>query len=183
MFLDNILKRFTKEESKPILDAGNRELFDSLDQEFYTKYENGWRREDKGEGMVVLERLVIDYWKPRYLLDTRAHKAYEVMSADLKLVIVRDEDIDWDSLKTLSADLMAKVRRRDAFFPTMIRGFHNGKAELEWQINPDGRYYMDEDGYGMTDDVEVTLSGKIDRRGRVVEKMHYTPWTVRPNVG
>lgn len=175
MFLDNILKRFTKEESKPILDAGNRELFDSLDQEFYTKYENGWRREDKGEGMVVLERLVIDYWKPRYLLDTHANKAYEVMSADLKLLTVHDEDIDWDSLKSLSADMMDKVRSRDAYFPTMIRRFRGDMAELEWQINPDGRYYMDEDGYGMTDDVEVTLVGKIDRTGRVVEKLHYMP--------
>ena len=179
MFLENILKRFTKEESKPDLDAGNRELFDSLDQEFYTKYENGWRREDKGEGMAVLERLVIDYWKPRYLLDTRAHKAYEVMSADLKLLIVHDEDIDWDSLRSLSPDLMAKIRSRDAFFPTMIRGFQNGKAELEWQINPDGRYYMDDDGFGMTDDEQVALYGVIDRTGRVVEKMHYKPQTLR----
>ena len=48
-------------------------------------------------------------------------------------------------------------------------------AELEWQINPDGRYYMDEDGFGMTDDVEVALVGNIDRTGRVVEKIHYMP--------
>jgi hypothetical protein len=49
----------------------------------------------------------------------------------------------------------------------------NGIAELEWQLNPDGRYYMDDDGFGMTDDEEVTLLGTIDRTGRVVEKIHY----------
>lgn len=151
------------------------ELYKLLDQEFYTKYEYGWRREDKGEGMAVISRLVIDYWKPRYLLDTRAHKAYEMMSPDLKLLTIRDDDIDWDSLKTLSSDLIAKVHLREAFFPTMIRRFCNGTAELEWQINPDGRYYMDEDGFGMTDDEEVALIGKIDRNGRVVEKLRYNP--------
>ena len=179
MSLFDYFKRRHGTKTDQLTEPDNKELFDSLDQEFYTKYENGWRREDKGEGMAVLERLVIDYWKPRYLLDIRAHKAYEVMSADLKLLIVRDEDIDWDSLKSLSPDLMAKVRSRDAFFPTMIRGFRGGKAELEWQINPDGRYYMDDDGFGMTDDEQVALYGTIDRTGRVVEKMHYKPQTLR----
>lgn len=155
--------------------SADRELYDSLDQEFYTKYEYGWQRSDMGEGMAVISRLVIGYWKPRYLLDTLAHRAYEVMSADLKLLIVRDEDIDWDSLKSLSSDMVDKVRSRDAYFPTMIRRFRGDMAELEWQINPDGRYYMDEDGFGMTDDVEVALVGKIDRTGRVVEKIHYIP--------
>lgn len=150
-------------------------LYDELNDEFYTKSEYGWQRADLGEGMAILARLVVDYWKPRYLLDTRAHKAYEFMSADLKLLTVRDEDIDWNSLLSLSSDLIAKIRRREAIYPTMIRGFRGGKAELEWQINPDGRYYMDEDGFGMTDDEEVTLLGTIDRTGHVVEKLHYRP--------
>lgn len=38
------------------------------------------------------------------------------------------------------------------------------------QINPDGRYFADEDGYGMTDDEEITLVGYIDRRGKAVGK-------------
>lgn len=153
----------------------NLRSFEELDGEFYTKSEYGWQRADLGEGMAVLARLVVDYWKPRYLLDTRAHKAYEFMSADLKLLTVRDEDIDWNSLLSLSSDSIAKIRRREAIYPTMIRGFRGGKAELEWQINPDGRYYMDEDGFGMTDDEEVTLLGTIDRTGHVVEKLHYRP--------
>lgn len=162
----------TTPEAKP----DSRRLFDALNKGFYTKYENGWRREDKGEGMAVLEMLVNDYWKPRYLLDTRAHRAYEIMSEDLSLLLVRDEDIDWDSLKTLSPDLIDTVRSRNAFYPTMIRGFKNGIAELEWQLNPDGRYYMDDDGFGMTDDEEVALYGMIDRTGRLVKKMHLIPW-------
>lgn len=152
-----------------------RELYDELSGEFYTQRKNGWERRDLGEGMAVISELVVNYWKQRFLLDTHAHWACEFMNEDLQLLTIRDEDIDWDSLKSLSPDMMDKVRSRDAYFPTMIRRFRGDMAELEWQINPDGRYYMDEDGYGMTDDVEVALVGKIDRRGCIVEKMHYMP--------
>ena len=92
-----------------------------------------------------------------------SHTACEFMSADLHLLTIRDEDIDWASIKALSPELLDRVRHRDATYPTMIRGFRGGKAELEWQINPDGRYYMDEDGYGMTGEIEVALLGTIDR--------------------
>jgi len=44
---------------------------------------------------------------------------------------------------------------------------------VRWQINPDGRYYMDDDGFGMTDDEEITLLGKIDRTGKVVVPFSY----------
>ena len=43
-------------------------------------------------------------------------------------------------------------------------------AQVSWQLNPDGRYYMDEDGYGMTDDEEVEIYGFIDTEGKVVVK-------------
>jgi hypothetical protein len=39
---------------------------------------------------------------------------------------------------------------------------------VEWQLNPDGRYYTDDDGFGMTDDEEVNIYGFIDRLGNVV---------------
>lgn len=33
-------------------------------------------------------------------------------------------------------------------------------------------YYMDEDGYGMTSDQEITIYGFIDRQGHVLVKFH-----------
>lgn len=55
-------------------------------------------------------------------------------------------------------------------FPSFIHKFENGVAEVSWQINPDGRYYMDEDGYGMTDDEEIEIYGFIDQNAKVVVK-------------
>ena len=51
-----------------------------------------------------------------------------------------------------------------------IRQFKNGVAQVSWQLNPDGRYYMDEDGFGMTDDEEVEIYGFIDMEGKVLVK-------------
>lgn len=41
---------------------------------------------------------------------------------------------------------------------------------MAWQLNPDGRYYMDDDGFGMTDDKEINIYGFIDKTGTVVVK-------------
>lgn len=46
-------------------------------------------------------------------------------------------------------------------------------AQVSWQLNPDGMYYRDEDGFGMTDDDEVEIYGFIDRKGKVVVKFKH----------
>ena len=58
----------------------------------------------------------------------------------------------------------------NAHFPTRVRKYENGVAQVSWQLNPDGMYYMDEDGFGMTDDEEVEIYGFIDRKGKAVVK-------------
>ena len=76
----------------------------------------------------------------------------------------------WDSLKNLPEDAQGRARALSFHFPSFIRHFENGVAQVSWQINPDGRYYTDEDGYGMTDDEEIEIYGFIDTKGKVVIK-------------
>ena len=66
-----------------------------------------------------------------------------------------------------------RAQEMSAQFPTFIRGFHKGVAEVSWQLNPDGRYYMDEDGFGMTPDEEITVYGFIDSEMNVLVKFQY----------
>ena len=40
-------------------------------------------------------------------------------------------------------------------------------------LNPDGRYYMDDDGFGMTSDREIEIYGFIDQKAEVVVKFRY----------
>ena len=125
---------------------------------------------DLGEDMALVTQVIGRYWKPRYLMDKEARCAYEFMSIDEVLQIVTDEDIDWDSMKGLPQDAFDRAKAHSFHFPGHVYQYKNGVAEVRWQLNPDGMYYRDEDGFGMTDDEEVNLYGAIDRKGKVVEK-------------
>ena len=125
---------------------------------------------DLGEDMALVTQVIGRYWKPRYLMDKEARCAYEFMSIDEVLQIVTDEDIDWDSLKGLPQDAFDRAKAHSFHFPGHVYQYKNGVAEVEWQLNPDGMYYRDEDGFGMTDDEEINLYGAIDKKGKVVKK-------------
>ena len=125
---------------------------------------------DLGEDMALVTQVIGRYWKPRYLMDKEARCAYEFMSIDEVLQIVTDEDIDWDSMKGLPQDAFDRAKAHSFHFPGHVYQYKNGVAEVEWQLNPDGMYYRDEDGFGMTDDEEINLYGAIDRKGKVVKR-------------
>ena len=130
-------------------------------------------REDLGEGMELVNVSLFGYWKPRYLVDKRKNKRIEFMSENECFCTVTQDDIDWNSLASLDDDCIKRARSLDIHFPTIISCFHNGVAEVRWQLNPDGMYYMDEDGFGMSDDEEVEIYGFIDREGKVVSKFRH----------
>ena len=92
------------------------------------------------------------------------------MDKGQKLVTVTLDDIDWDSLKNLSEDAQMTAKALSFHFPSFIRKFENGVAQVSWQLNPDGRYYMDEDGYGMTDDEELRSMDSLTQKDKVVVK-------------
>ena len=125
---------------------------------------------DLGEGMGVIEETMCGWWKPRYLLNHNTKCAYEFIDGNQRLLIVTKDDIDWESLKNLPEEAVATARKLSFQFPSFIRSFENGVAEVSWQLNPDGQYYMDDDGYGMTDDEEVEIYGFIDQNAKVVVK-------------
>ena len=148
-----------------------QKMYKLLSDEKYQK--SPYETRDLGEDMAIVKQTIWGWWKPRFLMDHCTQCAYEFMDAGEVLVNVKDEDIDWKSLDNLPGNLIQRVQDRDGHFPTLVYGFRNGIAEVQWQINPDGRYYMDDDGFGMTDDEEIALWGKIDRTGTVVEKFKY----------
>jgi hypothetical protein len=152
-------------------EAYEQKMYQLLNTEHYTQGQ--YKQEDMGEGMTLVWQVIWSWWKPRFLLDHTTHCAYEIMNSNYELVTVTDEDIDWDSLKDLPENAVFRAKMHNAMYPTLIRRFENGQAKVEWQINPDGKYWMDDDGFGMTRDHELTLFGSIDRTGKVVEKFVY----------
>lgn len=51
-----------------------------------------------------------------------------------------------------------------------VSQFKDGKATIEWMLYPDGRYFADEDGFGMEDNDEVNVAAVIDEDCKVIEK-------------
>ena len=129
-----------------------------------------YKTEDLGEGMAVIYQVIWGWWKPRFVLNHNGKTAFEFMDSRERLVTVTTDDIDFDSLNDLPEDVVEVAKRLSIHFPTFIRWFHNGVAQVDWQLNPDGRYYQDDDGYGMTDDEEIEIYGFIDTNGNVLVK-------------
>lgn len=144
------------------------ELYQALCGEEYSRHP--YEKIDLDEGMSVVNQVIGEYWKPRYLIDERNETAVEFMDGCTILQTVCTDDVDWKSLEGLPQDAIDTAKELNAFFPTFVRGYRKGVAEVSWQISPDGRYYMDEDGYGMTDDEEITLYSYVDRTGKPLVK-------------
>ena len=125
------------------------------------------------EDMTLINQSIDGWWKPRFLLDHRTQSAYEFMNFNEELVTVTDADIEWNTLEKLPEKIVRRAQNRNGHFPTLLFRFKHDEAEVEWQLNPDGRYYMNEDGYGMTDDREIALHGTINRTGHVVKRFRY----------
>lgn len=124
--------------------------------------DSNYQRRDLDENMEVVESLFGQFWKPRFLLNHNTKTAHEWMDVNCRLVNVSDDDIKWDTLKNLPEQILERVRERNAFYPSFFYRFEDGVSEVRWQLNPDGRYWMDDEGYGMTDDEEINIYGVMD---------------------
>lgn len=125
---------------------------------------------DLGEGMAVLHKNFWGFYKPWMVINHNKKTAFEFMDDSETLLTVTENDIDWKSLKKLPEDAILRAKYLSFHFPSFIRAFKNGVAQVDWQLNPDGRYYMDDDGFGMTDDEEINIYGFINTEGKVIVK-------------
>lgn len=143
-------------------------LYKALSAKEYTQ--DPYRKEDLGDGMSVIKESIVDYMKPRFLMDDRNGTAVHFMDSMATLKTVCTDDIDWQSLEGLPQDAIATAEGLDAVFPTHVGRYKDDVAQVSWQINPDGRFYMDEDGFGMTSDKEITIYSYVDRSGKPLVK-------------
>lgn len=60
-----------------------------------------------------------------------------------------------------SADSLDPVIR----FRTCFKECGNGRYLMIWEVQPEGRYWEDDDGFGGTSDLEVRLYAVLDKNG------------------
>lgn len=129
--------------------------------------ERDFSYKDKGCGMLCFWS---EAWGNRhtFIVNTQLKKAYEIVNPKGQLVGFTLDDIEWDNVNQLEHNYDAKHLQTSYSFG--IGDFENGIASVDWMLHPDGRYYADEDGFGMEDDDEVYVSAYIDTECRVLVK-------------
>lgn len=121
-----------------------------------------------GEGMLLLGKSR----GPLYLGNFDTGKVRQMLDENSFLVGFDDEkDFDWEKLKTVQHP--GDIRRKFVDYGGLGRynDFHGGICCLAWMLYPDGRYFADEDGYGMEDNDEENIYCIIDKQLRIL-----IPW-------
>ena len=133
------------------------------------------RIKDCGDRMEIVEEVISDYWRERFLINHDEKEAYEVMNSCLSLTFISNDDVDWRDVETLENN--SNAYSFSAYYQRFAIGkFKNGVALVEWTLYPDGQYFMDEDGYGMEDNDESVLYGFIDTHANVVVPFQGKSW-------
>lgn len=120
---------------------------------------------ERGEGMLLYHR---KGWRGRdlYLVNTEARKAYHLVDNEGNVRGFTLDDIDPSvfEMEHAGSALVLQVR----FADMSVCNFENGKARVTWMLYPDGRYFADEDGFGMDDNDELTVCAIIDKHAHVL---------------
>ncbi len=170
------VEEFMRNWNKGVTDGPVKEgadLYEELmNNENYKGNDFKWNKTDN-DRMQTVSTLVGEYWKPRYLLDHNREIAYEIMNKHQRWVHFNVDDINWESLQGLKEEAILNASRLSAHYPSFIRNYDSGLAIVEWQLIPDGMYWMDEDGYGMTSDVVTPVYAVVNRDLKVLVKFRF----------
>ena len=123
---------------------------------------------DAGCGMEIYREQFDGVRVPSYLVNTRTRHAYSIVSPGLTLMAFSPDDILWDEVDRLENSDNARLLL--ASYGLSVHRFENRVAYVEWTLCPDGRYFMDEDGFGMRPQQATVIGAYIDTECRVLVK-------------
>lgn len=105
-----------------------------------------------------------------YLANTLTGKIRKLSTTDGEL-LVDDEDIDYDAITQECENGVGNAHAKAICYAGINRwdGFKEGYCVISWTLYPDGRYFADEDGFGMEDNDEEVVYAIIDTDLNIVE--------------
>lgn len=151
-----------------------KELYNELLKPMYDNRPYS-RIKNMGCDMEIVEEVIDGYWRERFLINHKENTAYELMDRSLHLTFLSKDDVDWEGVKTLENNNNAYTF--SAYYQRFaVEKFKDGVALVEWTLYSDGRYFMDEDGFGMEDNDESVVYGFIDTHANVVVPFQAKTW-------
>ena len=86
-------------------------------------------------------------------------------------LLVDDNDIDYEAIVKECKNGIGNAQAKAIRYARLNRwdGFKDGLCAISWMLYPDGRYFADEDGFGMEDNDEEKVYAIIDTDLNIVE--------------
>ena len=116
-----------------------------------------------GENIYLVE----DDFGDRYLVNKATGKVRQISTPGY-VVGFSDDEIDYATIDQLPHGHKVHSRRMDYAPISWWDNCQDGLIALCWTLYPDGRYFADEDGYGMEDNDEEKIYCVLDDELNVV---------------
>lgn len=116
---------------------------------------------DIGENMAILK----EDGKSFTILNKETGKLRRIVSEDGRL-LVNDCEIDFDAIEEGCPDF--EGGKYVEYYFGIFRDFKNGVCAICWTVYPDGRYFADEDGFGMEHNNEENAYCIINRNLEII---------------
>ena len=86
-------------------------------------------------------------------------------------ILIDDSDIDYNAIAQECENGIGNAQAKAIRYAGLNRwdGFKDGLCAISWMLYPDGRYFADEDGFGMEDNDEEEVYAIIDTDLNIVE--------------
>lgn len=105
-----------------------------------------------------------------YVANTLTGKIRKLSTTDGELLI-DDNEIDYNAIAKVCENGIGNAKNKVIRYAKLNRwdGFKDGLCAITWTLYPDGRYFADEDGFGMEDNDEEEVYAIIDTDLNIVE--------------
>lgn len=141
----------------------SKELYKKLSADF--KAEKNYYFSDLGEGMMqgrehnsrrvfLINKNDREAWE--LVGATGAFKKWDAVAVEICMVLDFPKRAQLNAISTMANNYFG------------VNSFKDGVAYVQWTLQPDGHYYADSDGFGMTDDDEVNVYAFIDKKAHVL---------------
>lgn len=127
------------------------------------------------KGVVVGDRIAFFFgegWRnyELYIANTVTGKIRKLSTVNGTL-LVDDNDIDYDAIAKECENGIGNAQAKAIRYAGLNRwdGFKDRFCAISWMLYPDGRYFADEDGFGMEDNDEEEVYAIIDTDLNIVE--------------
>lgn len=141
----------------------SKQLYKKLSEDFKT--EKYYSFANRGEDMLQARE---KNGKRVYLVNKEREEAWELINALGTFSLWNASAVEISSLFDMTGKVLHTALSVKAPYYFGVEDYANGVTMVVWTLQPDGCYYADSDGYGMTDDDEINVYAYIDREGHIL---------------